>query len=494
MSVSKTDNSSSSTPDAPRTHLERRLTSGQVSMIGLSGALGTGLFLGSGSTIALAGPATVVSYLLAGLMALSVVWALAEMVSIYPMPGGHGAIAAALLGKFGGYVGRWNFAITMLTAVGAEVTASAVYLRHWFPSLSVGMGTVLCSLFIVILNLATVRLYGITEYWFSMIKVTAIVVFILMGLSLITVGWSEDTPAVGFGHLVNDGGFAPMGVSGILLAACMAVFSFGGIENVSVGAAESEHPERDIPRAAKSMIWRLVIFYLLAVGVVVTLQSWKDTVTSSGNMESSPFVKVMDMSGVPAAGHIMNAVLLVAALSSANGCLYSGSRMIHSLALDKMAPAFAARTASNGSPRGAVAMATVCFIVASVLSIVSPDSAFLYLYGCAIIGILITWVIVMLTHLKFRPLFKSQFPDYRAPAYLRGAPGTNWVVIVGCAAVFLALPLAGMTFVWYAAIPYAIILLGSYYLLSKFRDLPEPTPLHEGHISQLGLPRNETTD
>lgn len=140
------------------TALMRRLTSAQVSMIGLSGALGTGLFLGSGSTIALGGPATVVSYAIAGLLALAVVWALAEMVSTHPVPGGHGAVTASYLGRLGGYVARWNYAVTMLIAVGAEVTATATYLRFWFPGLRLGLGTALCSLFIVSLNLATVRL------------------------------------------------------------------------------------------------------------------------------------------------------------------------------------------------------------------------------------------------------------------------------------------------------------------------------------------------
>ncbi|WP_353067222.1 amino acid permease [Arcanobacterium hippocoleae] len=408
------NDSLSRTKNPPRTHLERRLTSAQISMIALSGALGTGLFLGAGSTISFAGPATVIAYLLAGSLALAVVWALAELVSAHPIPGGHGAIAAAHLGKLGGYLTRWNFAITMLTAVGAEVTATATYFQHWFPNLNLGLGTVLCSAFIITLNLATVRLYGFTEYWFSMIKVTAIVVFILLGLSVIFFGWPSDSPALGIVNLTEVttdsglSGFAPYGFSGILLAACMAVFSFGGIENVSVSAAESEHPQRDIPRAASTMIWRLLIFYVLAITVIVTLQPWTTTVANSGNADASPFVLVLDEVGISGAGHIMNAILIVAALSAANGCLYSGSRMIHSLAIDKMAPSFAARTSESGSPRGAVMLASCCFFIASALSIWSPNNAFMILYGCATVGILFTWVMVMITHLKFRQDWKAR--------------------------------------------------------------------------------------
>ncbi|MDO4665398.1 MAG: amino acid permease [Actinomycetaceae bacterium] len=473
-----------------RTHLARRLTSAQVAMIGLSGALGTGLFLGSSSTILLAGPATVISYALAGALALSIVWALAEVVSAHPVPGGHGAVAASYLGPLGGYVSRWNFAITMLTAVGAEVTATAHYLQHWFPNLSLGMGTVLCSLFIVALNLATVRLYGVSEYWFSMIKVTAICVFIALGASLILFGWPSANPATGFANLTSAGGFAPMGVGGILIAACMAVFSFGGIENVSVGAAESVHPERDIPRAAHTMIWRLLIFYIVAIGVVVTLEPWKVTASSDGSIESSPFVKVLDLVGIPAAGHIMNAILLVAALSAANGCLYSSSRMIHSLALDRQAPRIAAHTSYNGVPRVAVLFATVGMVIASILAIFSPEQAFMYLYGCATVGILVTWVMVMLTHLRFRQLrAAANLPD--APARLWGAPYVNYFVIVCCVVIFVALYWQ-LPVVWVAGIPYIVVLIASFYVVRSVTDLPAPRDLIAEDVAAVAPPDSVT--
>ncbi|MDU5162252.1 MAG: amino acid permease, partial [Winkia neuii] len=263
------------------------------------------------------------------------------------------------------------------------------------------------------------------------------------------------------------------GLGGILIAACMAVFSFGGIENVSVGAAESEHPERDIPRAAGAMIWRLLIFYVLAVTVVVALQNWQDTAAHTGSVSESPFVKVLDASGVPAAGHIINAILIVAALSAANGCLYSCSRMIHSLALDKMAPNFARFTSRHGAPRGAVLIATVGMVIASVLAIVAPNSAFLYLYGCATVSILVTWVMVMLTHLRFR---RDTTHKEKPPACLVGYPVVNYLIIAISVAIFILLYWE-LPVVWYAGIPYLIILVASYYLLARSRKLPDPAPL-----------------
>lgn len=456
------------------TALSRRLTSKQVSMIGLSGALGTGLFLGSGSTIALGGPATVISYGLAGLLALSVVWALAEMVTVHPVPGGHGAVAASYLGKFGGYITRWNFAFMMLIAVGAEVTATATYLRFWLPGLPLGAGTILCSLFIVGLNLATVRLYGTSEYWFSLIKVTAISVFILLGVILIFVDLPNH-PASGFANLTSHGGFAPYGIGGILSAACMAVFSFGGIENVSVGAAESENPQRDVPRAAHNMIWRLLLFYIVAMFIIVTLQPWTTSAASHGTVLESPFVAVLDATGIPAAAHIMNAVLIVAALSAANGCLYSSSRMIHSLALDGMAPRWAARTSQSGAPRGAVLIATLGMVIASILSLVSPDNAFMHLYGAATAGVLVTWIIVMITHMVFRQK-RARAGRPIATHHLWGAPAVPIIVIVAALAIFIAMAWI-LPAVWIAGIPYLVLLVASYLVLARIHTLATPRNL-----------------
>ncbi len=459
-----------------RTKLERNLTSPQISMIALSTALGTGLFLGAGSTISFAGPATIIAYILAGALAFSIVWALAEMVSTHAMPGGHGAIAAVHLGKFGGYVTRWNFAITMLIVVGAEVVATATYLQHWFPGLSLGAGTIACALFIIFLNLASVKLYGSTEYWFSMLKVLAVVVFILLGASIIFVGWPSPNAPIGIGNLTAHGGFAPKGISGILMAACFAVFSFGGIENISVATAESKNPKKDVPSAVKRLVWQLGLFYVLAMTIIVTLQPWTTTVKESGNADSSPFVKVLATVGIPAAGHVMNVVLIVAALSAANGALYAGSRMVHSLALDKMAPAFTAHTSKNGAPRGAVILVSILFLSASTIAIFSPNDAFMMLYGGATVGIIVTWITIMLTHIKFRKSWNEKHTT-KPNAYMWGTPITDYIIIAAAIAVFIALRTA-LPIVWTAGIPYLVILMLSFFVLNKVRKLPEAQALN----------------
>ena len=324
------------------------------------------------------------------------------------------------------------------------------------------------------LNLATVRLYGTSEYWFSLIKVTAISVFILLGVILIFVDLPNH-PASGFANLTSHGGFAPYGIGGILSAACMAVFSFGGIENVSVGAAESENPQRDVPRAAHNMIWRLLLFYIVAMFIIVTLQPWTTSAASHGTVLESPFVAVLDATGIPAAAHIMNAVLIVAALSAANGCLYSSSRMIHSLALDGMAPRWAARTSQSGAPRGAVLIATLGMVIASILSLVSPDNAFMHLYGAATAGVLVTWIIVMITHMVFRQK-RARAGRPIATHHLWGAPAVPIIVIVASLAIFIAMAWI-LPAVWIAGIPYLVLLVASYLVLARIHTLATPRNL-----------------
>ncbi|MDY2941356.1 MAG: amino acid permease [Varibaculum sp.] len=444
--------------------LSRKLTSAQVSMIGLAGALGTGLFLGSGTTIGFGGPGTILAYILAGSLALIVVWAMAELAATHPVPGGPGAVAAAYLGPLGGYILRWNIAVTFIIAISAEVTAAGTYLQYWFP-LPLWAGTVGSSLLIMLLNFLTVRLYGTSEYWFSMFKVVAIIVFILLGASLIVTGWPGSHGPIGLGNLVNNGGFLPNGFGGVMLATCFAVFSFGGIENVSAAAAEAEHPERDVPRAAKTMIWRLLLFYVFAVAVVVTLQPWQVTGNADGTVGASPFVKAMELAGIPIAADIMNAVVLIAALSAANGCLYASSRMVHSLAIDRQAPHWAARTTANGTPRNAVLLICIGFALASVLAIVSPDRAFTYLASCATVGILVSWVSVSVTLLAFRRRRAGRDLP-KPPIVLPLAPLTTSFVIVSSIAIFVTLMVLDPV-VRVMGVAYIVVLFGSYLLVRR---------------------------
>lgn len=461
--------------------LHRGLTSGQVAMIGLSGALGTGLFLGSASMIKVAGPGIILSYTLTGLLMLIVVWALAEMTVVHPVAGGFGATAHAYLGPLGGWLMRWNVAAVMCIAVGVEVVATGSYL-HWFwPQLGIGAGTVLSSVLIVLINMATVKAYGTSEYWFSIIKVATVVAFIILGLVLLFVGLPGRTP-IGIGNFTGGQGwegFAPFGLKGILVGAVMAVFSFGGAENVAVASAESENPERDVPRAARAMGVRLVVFYVGAIAIVIGLQPWKQSGASDGGVMTSPFVKVLEMANVPGAAHLMTFVLITAALSAGNGCLYASTRMLHSLALDRMAPRAIARTSAHGAPRNAVALATVGMAFASVLSIIDPKGAFMTLYGILVFGLLTTWVLITMTYIAFT-VRRRRLGLPVGSARLMGGAATAGFALACFAAIYAALGfIKGLSIALPTGVPYILLLTVAFFLVRRRVGTFPPSVLEE---------------
>lgn len=448
--------------------LQRGLTSAQISMIGLSGALGTGLFLGSGSMIKVAGPGIIVSYTLCGILALAIVFALAEMTVKHPEAGGFGASAHAYLGPLGGWIARWNVAVTMCIAVGAEVVASASYLTFWWPQINLGVATVVFSLILVAINVLTVKIYGASEYWFSIIKVIMVVVFILLGLIMLFIGLPSH-PATGLTNLTAHGGFAPNGWSAVLVAAVMAIFSFGGAENVSLTAAESADPESDIPRAARAMVVRLVLFYVGAIAIVVALEPWTVSATADGTVASSPFVRVLDAAGIPFAAGIMNFILITAAMSSGNGCLYASTRMLHSLARHHMAPAPVGRTTSKGAPANAVMLAALGMIGASALAIFYPKSAFQMLFGVLIFGLWFTWVMIMVTYMGFKirrsrhnlPPSSTQLPLWQ----VTGGGALLALIIVGISLFFIK----DLQIAWIAGGPYLVVMIVGYLITSKLR-------------------------
>lgn len=446
--------------------LARRLTSSQIAMIGLSGALGTGLFLGSGSMIAQAGPAIVVSYALTGLLALVVVFAMAEVTTAHPVHGGFGASSAAYVGPFLGYLARWNVAITMALAVGVEVVAAATYLAYWWPTMPLWVGVAVFSAVVIAINMAVVALYGASEYWFSLLKVVVVVAFIALGLVLILFGL-PGRPAEGLQHLTAHGGFAPHGVAGILLAAVGALFSFGGAESVSIAAAESADPVRDVPRAAKTMIARLVIFYVGAIFIVVTVIPWTVTAASSGDVKDSPFVSVLAATGLPGVADFMNLTLVIAALSSANGCLYGSTRMVHSLAVDQMAPRALAVTSAKGTPRRAAAVSCAGMVLACVLAIVLPSKVFGYFFGILIMGPALTWVYVLLTHLGFVTK-RRRLGLAPSPFRLPGGRVTSAVALAVMLAVIVALAFIGdYAIAWQVGAPVTVLVALGYLLVPR---------------------------
>lgn len=456
--------------DNDESGLQRRLTGRQLTMIGLGGAIGTGLFLGSSLAISQAGPATIIAYVICAAVALVIGWSLAEMVVVHPEAGAFGVIAHRYLGPWAGFVVRWTYWTIQVIAIGGEVIAAGIYVQFWWPSLPLWLPVTVFSVVVLAVNIAAVKLFGEVEYWFAMIKVVAIIVFVLLGVLLITVGL-PGSEATGVSNLTAHGGFLPNGMSGLFLAMVFVLFSYIGTEAVSVTAAESENPQRDIPRAARRMVSRLSLFYVLAIAVVLTVVPWTTT-AHGGSVTESPFVSVFSAAGIPAAATIMNFVVLTAALSSANTNLYLTTRMMHSLAANRYAPAWTGRLSASGVPRNALTLSALGLALAAIVSAASESGAYLALFGVSVFGALIVWLFILATHFAFRRTRAAQgLPP--SPVRLWGAPVTSLVVMLFLAAVLVStLFIEALRPAWWAGVPFLIILSVAYVITSRREKAP----------------------
>jgi L-asparagine transporter-like permease len=381
--------------------LHRRLTSRQLTMIAMGSAIGVGLFLGSTVTIGLAGPGVIVTYVIGAAIALVMAYALAEMAVVHPQAGSFGVYAERYLSPWFGFVVRATYGFIQILAIGAEVTAVAIYFTFWFPAVPQWVWVAGVSMGLVALNTAQVSRFGEFEYWFALIKVVAIVAFIAVGLALI-VGIGP-APAVGVSNLFNGpGGFLPHGWRGVWLALTLVITSYMGVEVIAVTAGEAEHPETSIPRAMRTMVMRLIIFYVLAIGVMLMMTPWNQIGEGGRGITGSPFVRVFASVGIPYAAGVMNLVVISAALSSANSNLYLTTRMLFSLSRSGYAPGWLSVVSDTGVPLRAVAVASGGMAMAILLAVYAPGQAFLGLYGTAVAGMLFIWIVILFTYLRFR--------------------------------------------------------------------------------------------
>src|SRR3954454_19492425 len=391
--------SSSSEQPAPEAEgLHRRLKQRQLTMMAIGGAIGVGLFLGSRDTIRLAGPGVILSYILGAGIALIMSYVLTEMAVVHPVAGAFGVYAEKYLNPWAGFSIRATYGAAQIIAIGAEVTAAGIYISYWFPHVPQWIWVVLVSAALVALNSMQVNRLGEFEYWFAMIKVAAILSFIIVGLALIFgVGTGH---AVGLANLTRHGGFLPSGWKGVWLSLTITVTSYMGVEIIAVTAGEAERPEVTIPRAMRNIVYRLIFFYVLAIAIMVTMVPWNQA--SGSSLSGSPFVTAFAAAHIPFAAAVMNFVVLTAALSSVNTNLYLATRMLFSLGRGGYAPKWMGKVSSNGVPHRALLASTAGIIAAILLAIFAPKNAFLMLYGTAVAGMLFVWLLILNTHLHFR--------------------------------------------------------------------------------------------
>jgi AAT family amino acid transporter len=416
--------------------LHRRLSQRQLTMMAIGGAIGVGLFLGSSVTIRLAGPAVIISYLLGAGIALIISYVLTEMAVVHPVAGAFGVYAEKYLNPWAGFSVRATYGVAQIIAIGAEVTAAGIYISYWLPNVPQWIWLVLVSAALVALNSMQVNRLGEFEYWFAMIKVAAILAFIIVGLALIFGVGSRH--AIGLANLTQHGGFLPAGWKGVWLSLTITVTSYMGVEIIAVTAGEAQHPEVTIPRAMRNIVYRLIGFYVLAIAIMVTMVPWNQTGSSSA-LGGSPFVTAFAAAHIPSAAAIMNFVVLTAALSSVNTNLYLSTRMLFSLGRGGYAPEWMGKVSSNGVPHRALVASTAGIVAAILLAIFAPKNAFLMLYGTAVAGMLFVWLVILNTHLCFRRAITSE-RLLRLPMRLRAHP---FFTVIG---IVLLLAISATTF------------------------------------------------
>lgn len=369
-------------------------------MIAMGSALGTGLFLGSGPAIGMAGPGVIISFAIGSAIAMTIALAMGEMASRHPVQGGFGTLAARYLAPYWGYLVRWLYWIVTVGVTAVELVACATYLGFWFPQLDLWVGIVIFAALIIGVNVVSVRSFGIIEFWLSSIKVLAVLVFIVIGVLLVAVGL-PSTPASGFANWTNDGGFLPFGFAGVWTAMSIVMFSFGGIEMLSISAAEAKDPARSIRTAAQSTVIRLSFFYVVAIAIVVALVPWQQAAGSGEELAKSPFVMVFSQIGVPAAASVTNFIVLVTAVSAANANVYAGSRFLHSLAVDHLAPRLLESTTRQGVPLFGIAAHALGIIATVVLAVSGVGGIFPLLMSVVIFSAVIVWVLILVTYVRY---------------------------------------------------------------------------------------------
>ena len=393
--------------------LKRGLKNRHLQMIALGTAVGTGLFYGSTSTIAMAGPAVSLSYLIGGVVIFFIVRMLGEMSVEEPVSGSFSYYATKYWSDFAGFLSGWNYWFEYVVMSMAELTAVGIYLAYWFPDLPQWTGILICLVVITAINSITVSAYGEIEFWMALIKISAIIFMIIFGTYLI---FSNGKPfPENFENLWIHGGFFPNGAWGMMIAIVPVLFSFGGIELLGITAGEAENPGKTLPKAINQVIYRILIFYVGTMIVLMSLWAWNEV-----GVHASPFVQIFENLGITSAAHILNFVVLSAAISVYNSSIYSESRMLYGMAESGNAPKFFSKLSKRKVPLNGILVSSGMTLIAVILNFLFPGKIFMYLLSIVTGAIIVTWIMIVLTHLKFRKHceaigYKTKFPSILYP-------------------------------------------------------------------------------
>ncbi|WP_144553200.1 amino acid permease [Bacillus sp. X1(2014)] len=400
-------------------HLERKLKTRHLSMIAIGGTIGTGLFLASGTTIHDAGPGgAIAAYLIAGIMVYFLMTSLSEMAAFIPISGSFSTYTSRFVDPALGFAVGWNYWYNNAIILALELSASSLIMKYWLPNVP---GIIWSAIFLFLifgLNVLSVKGYGESEFWFSIIKVVTIMIFIVVGLLMIFGIMNGHTG--GFGNLTK--GEAPFkgGLLSIFSVFMVVGFAFQGTEMVGVAAGESENPEKNIPKAIKQIFWRILLFYVLAIFVIGCLVSYNDPNLLGSDLENvavSPFTLVFKHAGLSFAAAVMNAVILTSVLSAGNSCLYVGSRVLWVLAEEGKAPAFLKKVNKGGVPVNALYATTIIGMLCFLTSFFGDGAVYSWLLNAAGLAGYLSWLSISVTHYRFRKAFIAQGRDFKDLPY-----------------------------------------------------------------------------
>lgn len=459
--------------------LKRGLQNRHIQLIALGGAIGTGLFLGIGPAAVLAGPSVILGYAVAGIIAFFIMRQLGEMVVEEPVSGSFSHFAYKYWGSFAGFASGWNYWVLYILVSMSELTAIGIYVHFWWPSIPLWTSSLFFFLTINALNLTSVKVYGEVEFWFSIVKVVAIIAMIFFGCYLLVSGSGGEQATVQ--NLWNDGGFFAKGLlssdgkggyQGLLSAIALIMFSFGGLELIGITAAEAENPEKTIPKATNQVIYRILIFYVGALVILFSLSPWKNITT-----DSSPFVMVFEsLKGfqfnlfgqtiyfTSVIANVLNMIVLTAALSVYNSCVYSNSRMLFGLAEQGNAPAFLSKLNKNHVPLKAILVSGLFVAISIVINKLMPEKALGILMSLVVSSLMINWLMISITHLKFRKQKQAEQLKTKFPSFIY--PLSNYICLIFLVGILVIMWITGMKLP-VELIPGWLLLLYLCYLLVK---------------------------
>ena len=447
-------------------NLSRGLKNRHVQLLAIGGAIGTGLFLGSGRSISLAGPSILFAYAITGTVCFFIMRALGELLLSNLNYHSFVDFVHDYLGNGSAFITGWTYWFCWISLAMADLTAAGLYIQYWFPNIAQWVPSLIVLIVLLIMNLTTVKLFGEMEFWFALIKIVAILALIIIGTFMIIKGFSTDAGTSSFTNLWNNGGWLPNGIKGFVLSFQMVVFAFTGIELVGLTAGETENPEHVIPKAINNIPIRIIIFYIGALIVIMSIYPW-----NSINPDKSPFVQVFSAVGITAAASIVNFVVLTSAASACNSGIFSTSRMVYSLAKENNAPESMKKLTPNQVPSNAIIFSAAVIFISVILNYIMPEGVFVLITSISTFCFIFIWAIIVICHLRYRktnPELASR-SKFKMPLY----PIANYIILAFLIFVIGILALNKETRVALFVTPVWFIMIGMIYNILRLKTKNE---------------------